>query len=71
MFIEEILSALRNGKRATNDNWNGKGMYIYAVSGVDFEMLPFLVIRNANGNHIPWTISQQDIFSDGWRILED
>jgi hypothetical protein len=74
MDFPDALKECIAGKRITNENWNGKGMYVYAVEGTkhgDVETLPYLMMRNAKGQFVHgWLISQMDVFSDGWKVLE-
>lgn len=54
----------------------------FLVSGVDYELdvvqcgiwgerkFPFIGVRTAKGNVIPWAPSHEDILSDNWFITE-
>lgn len=32
----------------------------------EVRVLPYIMMKNAKGDLVPWTPSQMDIFSDGW-----
>lgn len=38
MNFGQALEALKSGKQVTRAGWNGKGMFIYLVSGSTFEV---------------------------------
>lgn len=50
------------------------GYVLGLYSGVRYDkqvtLLPYLVMCNAKGEFVPWLISNMDVFSDGWEVLE-
>lgn len=36
MNFSEALELIKNGKKLTRTNWNGKGMFVYLVPGSQF-----------------------------------
>lgn len=74
MDFPNALNACLEGSRITNENWNGKGMYIEVIPGCrnmfNEMMLPFLEMTNANGEKVPWVPSTGDLFSKRWKIIE-
>jgi len=74
MNFPDALRECLNGKRITNLNWNGRGMYVEVIPGspnmFSEMMLPYLEITNVKGDKVPWSISNMDIFSDGWEVIE-
>ena len=46
--------------------WNGKGMFITLVRPEAARHLPFLLMRTAYGEYVPWLASQTDILADDW-----
>ena len=78
------------GKRITNLNWNGRGMYCFMMPGYvngvpanatlaqaagikegeTVKILPYLMMRNAKDEFVPWVISNMDVFSDRWAVIE-
>jgi hypothetical protein len=91
MQFEDALKLIKEGKRVTNTNWNGKGMYVFMMAGYPFGVYanktlstgagipegseviiaPYLMMYNAQGQFVPWLISNMDVFSEGWEILKD
>ena len=90
MDFPDALKACIAGKKITNENWNGKGMYVFASRGYpmgvpanealsmatgipegeNITVLPELRMRNARGEFVSWLISQMDVFSNGWKVVE-
>lgn len=79
------IEAAKMGKRIARRGWNGKGMYVFLVHGMDFhtgadlselddqdvEVLDCLVMRTATGAFCPgWLASQTDMLADDWYIVE-
>jgi hypothetical protein len=75
MDFPDALQACIWGQKITNENWNGKGMYVEVIPGstnlFNETMLPYLEMTNAKGEKVPWLISQMDVFSTGWKTLGD
>lgn len=38
MNFSEALELIKQGKKLTRTNWNGKGMFVYLVPGSEFEV---------------------------------
>lgn len=38
MNFSEALDKIKEGKKLTRKNWNGKGMFVYLVHGSEFEV---------------------------------
>ena len=72
MKFEEALRALKDGMPITNENWNGKGMYLKVQYPDENNKmtLPYIYMVNANKENVPWLASQQDMFSNGWEIMD-
>ena len=79
------IEAAKMGKRIARKGWNGKGMYVFLVHGMDFhtnadlselddqdvEVLDCLVMRTATGAFCPgWLASQTDMLADDWYIVQ-
>lgn len=73
MNFEEALKELKNGKKIRNNNWNGKGMYLGAQypTYLSKMTLPYIFMKNADGDLVPWLASQQDLFSEGWEVVKE
>lgn len=73
MDFSNALIALKEGKKVTNGNWNGKDMYIAAQFPDENSKMtrPYLYIKDAQDNFVPWLCAQHDLFSENWEIFED
>lgn len=84
MTFGDAIQAAKMGKRIARKGWNGKGMYVFLVHGMDFhtdadlselddqdvEVLDCLVVRTATGAFCPgWLASQTDMLADDWYIV--
>lgn len=76
MSFSEALMALRrrNVKYVAREGWNGKGMFLFLQrpSGGRREpsTLPYIVMRTAQGDFVPWLASQTDVLSDDWVAVD-
>lgn len=70
--IGEAVKALFHGKRVFRSGWNGKDMYLQLqVPDVKSKMtLPYVYMRTAQGNLVPWVCSQTDLLADDWIITD-
>ena len=70
MTFGEAVEALKVGETVTRTGWNGKGMYLaLQVPDEHSKMsLPYIYMRTAQGDLVPWLASQTDILSDDWQI---
>ena len=84
MTFGDAIQAAKMGKKIARKGWNGKGMYVFLVHGMDFhtdadlseledqdvEVLDCLVMRTATGAFCPgWLASQTDMLADDWMIV--
>lgn len=83
--FEDALFRLRKGMRLRRAGWNGKGMFIYLVPGGLYPAQtpaareyfgeqvpygPYLAMKTAQGNVVPWLASQTDILAEDWEVIE-
>ena len=77
----EALNTMRNGECVCRSGWNGKGMFLFLIpSGWEFtcdiegieESItePFICMKTAQGNLIPWLASQADILANDWEAVQ-
>lgn len=61
---------LQEGKRVRRSGWNGKNMYLkLQVPDANSKMtLPYVYMRTARGDLVPWLCSQTDLLSDDWEL---
>ncbi|MFE3836915.1 DUF2829 domain-containing protein [Pseudogemmobacter sonorensis] len=65
------LRALKNGDRVSRAGWNGKGMWL-SVQRPDpgsLMTLPYIYMRTAQGDMVPWLASQTDLLAEDWQIV--
>lgn len=71
----KALEAMKEGKRVTRTNWNGKGQYVFIADNVEFHtdadisefsgpdvavfVAPMFVLRTAQGNLQPGWLATQ------------
>ena len=76
------LSILHEGNRVARAGWNGKGMFLFMVPNwvnVDGRMdpqyrdtqqlrhLPFIAMKTATNEVVPWLASQTDMLAEDWQ----
>jgi len=85
MDFGEALHKLRAGKAVARSGWNGKGMFLYLVGPGDYRAAspvakqvwgddlvpygPYIAMKTAQGNVVPWLASQTDVLADDWISL--
>lgn len=64
---------MKQGSKVARTGWNGKGMWLcLQVPDEHSKMsLPYIYMKTACGNQVPWLASQTDILSDDWMIIKD
>lgn len=68
LTFSSALTHLKNNVRMSRSGWNGKGMYVEMQRpGLGSKMtLPYLFMKTAQGDLVPWLASQTDILADDW-----
>lgn len=80
----QALGILRGGQRVRRAGWNGKGMWLSLVETPFFDvhlsvvalgkeannLLPWIGMRTADANFVPWLASQTDMLATDWEIAE-
>lgn len=80
LAFEDALVFVKGGDRVRRAGWNGKGMWLALVAGqqagesVDvrgerLRLLPWIGMRTADGNWVPWLASQTDLLASDWEVL--
>ena len=71
LTIGGAVNALREGKRVARSGWNGKGMWLeLQVPDTNSKMtLPYVWMKTACGNKVPWLASQTDLLAEDWNVL--
>lgn len=81
MDFSEALKTLKAGNRVSRAGWNGRGMWVTLVGRYEWgfvvdkvmnptkaEPLPWIMMRTANNEMVPWLASQTDILAEDWRM---
>lgn len=68
----KAVEALKANHRVAREGWNGKGMYLeLQTPDLGSKMtLPYIYMKTADDNLVPWLASQTDILSNDWVILK-
>lgn len=69
MNFGEALALLKTGSKVTRNGWNGKGMWLcLQVPDAHSKMQrPYIYIKTANDQLVPWVASHGDLLGDDWR----
>ncbi len=72
MNFGNALELLKAGQRVHRSGWNGKDMWLKLQErGKHSKMtLPYIYMRTAQGDLVPWLASQTDILSEDWRVCQ-
>ncbi len=80
MDFSEALVCAKTGKNICRDGWNGSGMFVFLsdaggyylggpyASPIEYPLQPFLAMKTADNNVIPWLASQTDILACDWMV---
>lgn len=77
MNFSMALEALKEGERVARSGWNGKGMFLFIVKNWtytdgrqdNYPNLPFIAMKTAGNEVVPWLASQTDILAEDWTEL--
>lgn len=66
------LKQMDNGDRVSRSGWNGKGMWIALQLPDEHSKmtLPYIYMKTAQGDLVPWLASQADMLSTDWDLVE-
>lgn len=75
------VKQLHNGARVRRTGWNGKGMYLFLINEqcwfgeslpaeCDLKRLPFVVMKTATNELVPWLCSQTDLLAVDWESAD-
>lgn len=64
------VKQMHNGEKVRRSGWNGKNMYVeLQVPDANSKMtLPYVFMRTAQGDLVPWLCSQTDLLAIDWEI---
>lgn len=68
--FSQALHFLKDGRRVCRYGWNGKGMYLELQKPTELSKmtLPYIFMKTADNNLVPWLASQTDLLSNDWLI---
>ena len=68
MNFGEALHELRCGRKVAREGWNGKGMWLNLQTPDENSKmsLPYIYMKTACDNKVPWLASQTDILAEDW-----
>ena len=77
------VEAAKNGKKVARAGWNGKGMFLIYIfpyindqftviekDGIVGTLAPYIAMKTADNQLVPWLASQTDILANDWHIIE-
>ena len=67
----EALAILKMGGKVCRNGWNGPGQWVGAQipdSGSKMTQ-PYLYLKNAQNELVPWVPSQGDLFAEDWGLF--
>ena len=83
--FSSALFLLKEGRKVCRSGWNGKNMYLQYVSpqespqimGIvyrinvskDIKSLPWIGMKTADDNFVPWLASQTDMLAEDWMSI--
>jgi hypothetical protein len=67
------LRQLRTGQKVQRKGWNGKGMWLALQTPTELSKmtLPYIYMKTADGNLVPWLASQTDLLSTDWTVVQE
>lgn len=70
--FSQALRDLKNGFKLARQGWNGKKMYIQLQRPDEHSKMtaPYIYMKTADNQLVPWLASQTDLMSDDWAIVE-
>ena len=68
--IGEAVKELRLRNRVQRAGWNGKDMYLelQLPEGGSKMTLPYVYMKTAQGDFVPWLCSQTDLLATDWQV---
>ena len=68
MDFGKAIEALKAGKKVARAGWNGKGMWLELQRPTELSKmtLPYIFMKTADDNLVPWLASQTDVLCEDW-----
>lgn len=67
----QAIENLKLGNKVLREGWNGKGMWLELQKPDDNSKMtiPYIYMKTACDNLVPWLASQTDVLSDDWQVI--
>lgn len=68
------VKQMQDGMHVCRSGWNGKNMHLCLVrnwsqsEGYDLPLSPFVAMKTATNELVPWLCSQTDLLATDWQI---
>lgn len=71
MNFSQALDKIKSGLKLQRNGWNGKNMWIEMQFPDEYSKItvPYIFMKTADNQLVPWLASQTDIFAEDWSIL--
>jgi hypothetical protein len=71
MRIGEAIEYLQIGRMVGRSGWNGRNMWLaIQLPDAGSKMtLPYVFMRTAQGDLVPWLCSQTDLLASDWVVI--
>lgn len=84
MSFGEALEAVKHGKKAKREGWNGKNQYIQLATGISYKTAEGEIVNcehdaignkaiafiGTSGVQMGWLASQADMLAEDWEVVE-
>lgn len=69
--FEGALDCLKHGYAAARDSWAGANTYVCLQVPTRHSKMtkPYLFLRTAEGELVPWLPTYADLFAEDWRVV--
>lgn len=66
------IGYLKIGRKVARQGWNGKGMWLELQTPTENSKmtLPYIYMKTADDQLVPWLASQTDMLAEDWRVVE-
>lgn len=85
MNFGDVIKAIKDGKKARREGWNGKGQYIELATCVSYKDTNNNIVNvnhksignkaiafvGTSGVQLGWLASQADMLAEDWIIIEE
>jgi hypothetical protein len=73
MSFSLALECLKGGVKLRREGWNGKGMWVEIQKPDAYSKmtLPYIYMKTADKQYVPWLASQTDILAEDWEVVSN